>query len=128
MQFYKGIALGALTITVMLPAQAQVVNPSFESVTGRIPNSWIATGNVGFITNTFGKTPTHGSNAAYLYADNTAAPSVTTGSQVSAATLAAAAGTTTEQPPAAGATTEQAPAAGTTTEQPPAAGTTNTTP
>ena len=95
MQFYKGIALGALTITVMLPAQAQVVNPSFESVTGRIPNSWIATGNVGFITNTFGKTPTHGSNAAYLYADNTAAPSVTTGSQVSAATLATAAGTTT---------------------------------
>lgn len=75
--------------------QAQPSNPSFETVTGRIPNSWTATGRVGFATSSFNKTPTAGSNMLYLINDNAIGGTLPTGSIASTTSLAAAMGTTT---------------------------------
>ena len=89
-----GALLGAAVATA-LPASAQILNPSFESVTGRIPNSWTPTGKVGFATNTFGKNATNGSNMLYLLGDSAVGGSLATGSLASAATIATTLGTTT---------------------------------
>lgn len=86
---------GLLVLSTGLSVQAQVLNPSFETVTGRIPNSWSPTGKVGFATSTFGKTPTAGSNMLYLLGDNAIGGTLATGSLASAATIATALGSTT---------------------------------
>lgn len=86
---------GLLMLSTGLSVQAQVLNPSFETVTGRIPNSWSPTGKVGFATSTFGKTPTAGSNMLYLLGDSAIGGTLATGTIASTATVATALGTTT---------------------------------
>ena len=77
------------------PAGAQVLNPSFETTTGLTINNWTQTGNVGFLTSAFGKTPTNGSKMAYLVSQNGSVPGITSTPKVTAAALATALGTTT---------------------------------
>jgi len=82
---------GTLIFLSAVSAHGQVLNPSFESSF----SNWTQTGNVGILTSLFGKTPTHGTNMAYLVAQNTFIPGITSSSQVSALALATALGTTT---------------------------------
>jgi PEP-CTERM motif len=86
---------GLLVLSTGLSVQAQVLNPSFETVTGRIPNSWSQTGRVGFTTSAFGKTPTAGSNMLYLLGDSAVGGTLATGSIASTATVATALGSST---------------------------------
>jgi hypothetical protein len=83
-------------LTALFPTytSAQVLNPSFENTTGLTVNNWTQSGNVGFLTSAFGKTPPLGNKMAYMVSQNTAVPGITSTSQVSAATLATALGTT----------------------------------
>ena len=90
-----------LTLTsafLILPgasAFAQALNPSFETTVGLTIGSWTQTGNVGFVTSAFGKTPGvgAGSKMAYMISQNASAPGITSTPQVASATLATALGT-----------------------------------
>ena len=95
MRNYLLLAVGFLVFASASAGRAQILNPSFETTTGLTINNWTQTGNVGFLTSAFGKTPTNGTKMAYLVSQNANVPGITSTPQVAAGTLATALGTTT---------------------------------